>query len=464
MVRVTGFAILLIAIFSYNAKAQQFIGINSSTYTSIQNIPYNPTWVNSSSSGIEINAFSFSTLFGTNAYLFDKEWVLSSGFPTSGTTPTDYSKDNNSRGRKHLWGNVDIMGPSVSFQYKKEHHIGLYSRMRLIVRGGGIENSNFQLLGKNDIDDNTQETIGINNSGFSLHAFSEVGVTYGRVLRNDYYNVLKAGITVKYLMGIAAGSIYINEFKYTEYPSESLDTLGTLEGEITAKYSYNIDKYVDGDILNSTSELFNRAGKGSLGFDIGFQYEYHPNGNPNHETPYLFSIAASITDIGGISYYADTGSAVYRANIQSVNIDDYTKKNSEPFSTYFNRLVQDTLLSKANESEKFRVGLPTAFRINMDWNAEKNFNLNVNMLLNLKGNNGTIYKPAYVSYINFTPTYGNSKFKVGIPFTYIGYQTMTIGASVIAGPLYMGSGSILSSLISKRVRNFDFYAGLTLKL
>lgn len=463
MVRVIYSTIFFIAIISCSANAQQFIGIQSSTYTAIQNMPYNPAWVNNSSNGIEVNAFSFSTLFGTNAYLFDKEWVLSSDFPTKGSLSSDYTKDHN-RGKKHLWGNIDIVGPAVSFQYKKEHHIGIYSRMRSVVRGGGIENSNFQLLGQTDIDDNTQETIGINNSGFSIHTFSEIGVTYGRILRNDHYNIIRAGFTVKYLMGIAAGSIYIDKFKYTEYPSESLDTLGELDGQITAKYSYNIDKYIEGDALNDPSEWFNRAGKGSLGFDIGVQYEYHADGNPNYETPYLFSIAASITDIGGISYYADTGSAVYRANLQSVNIDDYTKKNTELFSTYFNRLVQDTLLSKANESEKFRVGLPTAFRINMDWNAEKNFNLNVNMLLNLKGNNGTIYKPAYVSYINFTPTYGNSKFKVGIPFTYIGYQTMTIGANVIAGPLYLGSGSILSSLISKRVRNFDFYAGLTLKL
>ncbi len=463
MVRVIHLTVLLIAIISYSANAQQFIGIQSSTYTAIQNMPYNPAWVNNSANGIEVNALSISTLFGTNAYLFNKEWVLSSDFPTKGSSSSDYTKDHN-KGKKHIWGNVDIMGPAVSFQYKKEHHIGLYSRMRLLVRGGGVENTNFQLLGKTDLNDITQETIDINNSGFSIHAFSEIGVTYGRVLRNDYYNIVKAGITIKYLMGIAAGSIYIDEFKFVEYPSESLDTLGQLNGQITAKYSYNIDKYIEGDAMNNPSEWFNRAGKGSLGFDIGVQYEYHPNGNPNYETPYLFSIAASITDIGGVRYYADTGSAVYRANFQSVSVDDYTKKNTELFSTYFNRLVQDTLLSKSDESEKFGVGLPTAFRLNMDWNAEKNFNLNVNMLLNLKGNNGTIYKPAYVSYINFTPTYGGNKFKVGIPFTFIGYQTMSIGTSIIAGPLYIGSGSIVSSLISKRIRNFDLYAGLTLKL
>lgn len=463
MVRVICFTTLLVTVLNNYTNAQQFIGINSSTYTAIQNMPSNPAWVNNSANGIEVNAISLSTLFGTNAYLFNKDWILSSDFPTKGSSSSDYTKDHN-RGKKHLWGNVDIIGPAVSFQYKKEHHIGIYSRMRLIVRGGGVENSNFQLLGKTEADNTTQETISINNSGFSLHAFSEIGVTYGRVLRNDHYNIFKAGVTVKYVMGIAAGSIYIDKLKYTEYPSESLDTLGELEGQITAKYSYNIDKYIEGDAMNNPSEWFNRAGKGSLGFDIGVQYEYHPNGNPNYETPYLFSIAASITDIGGINYYADTGSAVYKANIQSVSVDDYTKKNTELFSTYFNRLVQDTLLSKTDESEKFSVGLPTAFRLNMDWNAEKNFNINVNMLMNLKGSNGTIYKPAYVSYLNITPTYGNDKYKVGIPFTFIGYQTMSIGASVIAGPLYIGSGSILSSLISKRIRNFDLYAGLTLKL
>lgn len=454
---------VLLCVLTPLAHAQQFLGSNSSTYTAVQNVPYNPAWVNNAANGIEVNTFSFSALFGTNAYLFSKDWLFSSDFPNKTNSSSDLRKDHN-RGKKHIWGNIDILGPSVSFQYKKVHNIGVYSRMRTIVRGGGIENTDFQLLGKNNLTNISQETIAINNSGFTIHSFSEIGITYGRELYNDYYQVLKAGVTVKYLMGGAAGSIYIDKFNYTEYASENFDTLGTLDGQITAKYSYNIDDYINGSVNRDPSKWFNRAGKGSLGFDIGAQYEYHPDGNPNNETPYTFSIAASITDIGGITYYADTGSAVYKANVRNVTADDYTKKNNELFSTYFNRLVQDTLLTKTDESEKFSVGLPTAFRLNADWNAEQNFNISINMLLNMKGNNGTVYKPSYVSYFNITPTYGSAKIKIGLPFTYIGYQTLTIGTNVIAGPFYIGSGSIISSLISKKVRNFDLYAGLTLKL
>lgn len=450
---------VIISTLSFKSIAQQFIGINSSTYTAIQNMPYNPAWVNNSASGVEVNLLSFSSLFGTNAYLFSKDWLLSGQFPNKGVSGTDYYKDNND-GKKHVWGNMDIVGPAVSFTYKKDHHIGVYSRMRVLARGGGIENTDFQILGKQNLTEITTDKLAIKNSGFSVHSFSEIGVTYGRELRNDYYNIFRAGVTIKYLMGIAAGSVYIDNLEYQEYTSEHPDTLGSIKGQITAKYSYNIDDYIN----NSVGNWFNRAGKGGLGFDLGVQYEYHLNGNPNYETPYLFSIAASITDIGAISYYADTGSAVYNANVKAAYLDSYTKQNNEVFSTYFNRLVQDSLLTKSSESEKFKVSLPTAFRLNIDWNAEEHFNLNVNMLLNLKGNNGTIYKPAYVSYVNVTPTYGNKTYKVGLPFTFIGYENMTIGASIIAGPLYIGSGSILSSLITQRVRNFDVYAGLTLKL
>src|SRR5690606_23592927 len=130
-------------------------------------------------------------------------------------------------------------------------------------------------------------------------------------------------------------------------------------------YTHNIGAYVDNNFQNDITSWFQRAGKSGLGLDIGVQYEYHPEGNPNYPTPYTYRVAASITDLGGIGYVADTGSGRYDLNIQ--NIDSSIDKISyEGVNEYMMRMETDSLTGKGEKAEKFRMGLPTAFRLNAD--------------------------------------------------------------------------------------------------
>ena len=109
------------------------------------------------------------------------------------------------------------------------------------------------------------------------------------------------------------------------------------------------------------------------------------------------------------------------------------------------------------------MGLPTALRINTDWVANTKFNIAVNALLNLKGNGGNIYRPAYVNYLNVTPSYGNRRYSVSMPCTYYGKQTLTVGAAFRYGPFYIGSSSLISNILPKKLRGADVYMGLILK-
>jgi hypothetical protein len=118
------------------------------------------------------------------------------------------------------------------------------------------------------------------------------------------------------------------------------------------------------------------------------------------------------------------------------------------------------LITQTDSSKSFRVGLPTAFRFNADFNISSNFWLGVNLLLNLRGNNGDIYRPAYVNMLNLTPRYEKGWFMIGLPFSYWGYQTYSAGVILRVGPLYVGSTSIISTLLGNRIRYADAYAGL----
>lgn len=437
-----------------NGYTQQFVGLTTNTYSAIQQVPYNPAWVNNAANGTELGLFAVSILAGNNAYSFSKDM---GGELEVGVNLIKDRTEN----RKHVWQNLDILGPAVSFNVREKHNIGVYTRMRELLRAGNLPFPVFNLIGMQNLPATAFFTdLDINRSGVSIHAFGEVGISYGRELKNDDYHILKGGATVKYIMGFAAASIYADNFNIV---LKNGDTMLSVEGEVTPVYSYNVNPYAATQPFQNIGSFMERAGTGGLGLDIGVQYEYHPDGTPNYETPYKYSIAASLTDLGSAGYYADSGSGVYKLVGREQNFQTFKKLGNEEIGPYLNRLMTDTIITRKDAMQKFRMGLPTALRINTDWVANTNFNIQVNAMLNLRGNGGNIYRPAYVSYLNVTPAYGNRRYSVSMPVTFYGRQTLTVGTAFRYGAFYIGSSSLISNILPKKLKNADFYMGLTLK-
>ncbi|MCB0700278.1 MAG: hypothetical protein H6551_04165 [Chitinophagales bacterium] len=449
---------IILLLINQHGLAQQFIGLNTTKYAGIQHMATNPAWVNTCDKGTEVMLFSANVLAGTNAYSVRKKFVFE-GFNGQGLPGVDYFPDEQ-RYQKHLWANLEINGPAFSTTYKDVHHVGMFTRVRQLYRAGNITSSEFLLIGNKVPEIYNGQNVDFKKAGFTTHTFAEVGFTYGQTIRDDNYHIARVGVSLKYLMGFVAGSIYTESLQYQQ---KSADSIGYIKGDLTILYTHNMNSFIDANVQNDITGWFQRAGRWGLGLDIGGQYEYHPDGNPNKETPYLFSIAASITDIGSIGYVADTGSGTYELNIANIDTAQFLKRY-EDIDQYLIRLQQDTAINAHNGdiAQKFRVGLPTAFRLNIDYNATDKLNFAVNILLNMRGSR-KLYKPAYVSYFNFTPSYGGKNFKVGLPFSVIGYQTFAIGTVLQVGPFYMGSTSVLSMLMSSRLRNIDGYVGFAYK-
>ena len=440
--------------------AQQFAGTSGLYQPGVSQVPFNPAWVTSANSGLEINLFAASAMAGTNAYVFNTDW-MSGGMSGGAAEGKDYQRNFRSRKNRHMWGNIDVIGPSIAIPYRNNASIGIYTRFRQIVRGGNIDPKSFLLIGGIDPSASFPDTFRFDKAGFSTHVFGELGFSYGKVLSNDYYNIWKGGVTIKYLSGMAAGSLYSPA---TELVMNTPDSLNVLKGDITALYSENIEPFIDNDFSNDFSSWFDKGGKGGIGFDIGVQYEYHPAGDPNQETPYLFRISASITDIGSIGYKADTTGGIYSLNARNRHYQQLIKKEEESFQSYYDRLAADSIAIRKDSLTDFRMGLPTALRLNGDVNIGGAFWMAANILLNMRGDNGDAYRPAYVSMLNVTPRFENKWVMVGVPFTFWGYESLSAGLSLRAGPLFLGSTSLFSSLLGKNIRNLDAYAGLSFRL
>ncbi len=450
---------LFLVILPFKLVGQQFIGSSNNVFPNVRQIAINPAYTASALDGTEVHLFSFSALAGTNAYRFSKEFA-SGNFSGNGLEGVDYFRD--TRGaNKHVWGNVDIMGPAVSFKVNESVAIGGYMRLRSIFRGGNLSPEGFSFIGKRD-PETTIKSAKFTGAGYTTHTFSEIGFSYGRLLGNDFYHVFRGGFNIKYLMGMSAGTIYSDNAVI--HAGSAPGVIDSLKGDVHVAFTPGIKKFVNGDVMGQTAAWFQKNGRGGLGVDLGFQYEYHPDGNPNIRTPYKLSLAVSITDIGSIRYPADTGSATYKMQLEDISGSRLVAAAETPYWQYFGRQTEDSMVLKEREITSFSVGLPTAFRVNLDWNMGGNLYLQTHLMFNLRGNGDGLYNPGYVSMLNFTPRYQHSVFSVALPFTFIGYQMLTVGAAIHLGPFYMGSSSLISTIMAKQINSLDGYAGIVIPL
>lgn len=437
------------------ASAQQLIGLTTNNYVAVNQLQLNPAYVNNARFAPEFNLFTVSALAGNNMYSVSGQWLLS-GAKTDATLGKEYMELGTSKNKK-AWVNLDITGPAFSFTYKKQYQFGLYTRFRTIANAGNIPTKATNVYTSDSTStENWHHSLEFSKIGASAHAFGEVGITIGKMLHEDDMYKVSGGITIKYLIGYAAIDLYSKKLAY----SRSGDSIFNASGDIAAMYTFNATP-------NGTGDLSQRAGKGGLGFDIGVQYHYFPNGDPNKEIPYKLSIAASITDIGSVGYVADAGSGKYEFNSGKSYVHDYemlSSDNNEPYY-YLSRLTTQKILYKNDKIEKFRIGLPTAFRLNADYNVGGGLYLSANTLINLRGNSSTVYRPQYISYLNVTPRMEIYKsIKVGLPFSLLRYRDLTMGTILYLGPLYVGSTTVLTSiLMSKQFKDIDIYAGMGIR-
>lgn len=418
-------------------------------------LPSNPALVNNALTGAEINLVSVNALAGNNAYQVSGSWLMKADFETEAREGYDYSKMSNGQ-RKKAWANVDIMGPAASFSIKKQYQFGIYTRFRAIVNAGNITNEQFNVYTNENDPKYYNHTFDFKKVGASAHAFGEIGITYGKMLRDDEYYKFGIGVTLKYLVGYAAINAYAGDLTYQRLGDSAIYA----KGDLTTLYTYNT-------VPGQSADLAQRAGRGGLGLDIGLQYAFHPDYDPNKPTSkYLYKVGVSITDIGSVGYVCDAGSAAYTVNAGKTNFNDLelVDQDQQEYSYYLNRQLESKRLTVKDKGEKFRIGLPTAFRANLDYNLGGGLFVSVNTLLNMKGSNGTIYRPGYVSYLNITPRIDGNFFKFGLPITLMRYRSLNMGAIAYMGPLFVGSNTLLSAITGQNISNIDVYTGLAIKL
>jgi outer membrane protein OmpA-like peptidoglycan-associated protein len=270
-------------------------------------------------------------------------------------------------------------------------------------------------------------------------------------MQNDH-SLFKVGITGKYISGISYGSLSTGQVNVNIDPS---NTIFNLQADVNARYSSNLDNLGNGGSIKDA--LTKQTGKG-WGLDVGMVYEWRPTADA-----YKLRLGLSLTDLGSVNYNNSPNGKIYTVTADGHNTSELQKVSNETFDQYFNRLQTAGLVTSKGNSSKINAKLPTAVHLNGDYNIYKKLYINADVMINTVANTNQV-TPNYVTNFTVTPRLEKKWFSIYSPVSYNANGQLAWGAGARMGPLFIGSGSVLSSLFKNRIQHADVHIGLTIPI
>ena len=147
----------------------------------------------------------------------------------------------------------------------------------------------------------------------------------------------------------------------------------------------------------------------------------------------------------------------------AIMLGEFQKQDGETYDQYINRLKTSGLIVPKGTASQLKVTLPTAVHVNLDWHVYRRIFLDGDLLLNMVSNTNLI-SPNYVTTFTMTPRMEKKWMSIYSPLSYNANGLFSWGAGVRFGPVFAGSGTVLSSLLHNRIAAADFHVGLTIPI
>lgn len=447
------FLTILVATISFYSSSQSFIGYLSDNYSGVNKVVLNPADIVNSPHSVDVNLLGAS-VFGSNNYY---------GINILDATKDGYSFDLESK--KHPLNdnrfsvNVDVLGPAVSFNLSPKSALAVFTRARAFVNLNEIDGASIA-----SIDDDTTESFNVTEGNFSIlsHAWTEIGVSFAHEIIDEDEHIIKGGLSLKYMQG--RGSAYAVGDNFNLIFDEVGIDLGGGNATGSINTSGNI-QYARFDEFDGDDYDYERPENADgFGVDFGVTYEWKPNKYSNvspdpdsntkqvkQKSNYKLKLGLSVTDIGYINY-KDGVKEAYNITNTNVSEDDFLDAND--LSEFLNNFY-----SKTDTATGYIVDLPTALHFNADWNFNNKFYLNLNTDFSLIPKN-RITANRITNIVSLTPRFESKWFGFYVPLSIVQNNGFRMGAGLRAGPLYIGSGTLVSAITSDNNRGADVFAGL----
>ncbi|HJR99419.1 MAG TPA: DUF5723 family protein [Flavobacterium sp.] len=432
-----------------SANAQSYFGYVHDNYAGVQGVLSNPASIADSRFKADINLFSISSSVTNDLYgvkIFD---VLKDGYDFDLEAKKSFSNANNAA------FNADVMGPSVMFNIAPKHTLAIFTRARAFVNVVDVNGNVVNELSK-DINDRTDFNYAVGSPNAVGNSWGEFGVSYAAVLYQKGQHFLKGGITAKYLQGVANYHLQGNNINMDFNENALFPQLSTYETTGSAIYGSSQDFADNSDLdINAKSRGF--------GVDLGLVYEWRPEYTADRAdindlkevNKYKLRVGFSVTDLGSLKY--DEG---IRRNYDlnaTITQDDYDNADN------FDEFLEDNYSFTAVNGT-VRGYLPTALHADVDWNVYKKF------YLNATGDLGVVSKTklnqsSIANRVSLTPRYETKWFSAYLPISYMDYSKQAqVGLGLRTGVFFIGSGSILSNVVSKSSKAADIHLGVKIPI
>jgi hypothetical protein len=452
---------LLVCSFS-SVYAQDFAGYRTGKYTGVNGAFFNPASIVGTPYRFDLNLASVSAIIGNDQAKFTLK-------DFKGDNLDDQIFGSNARSANGL-ANISANLPSFMFNVNPKTSLAVTSRARVFAN---LNNINGKLIKKitEDFSNDPELPYTLNsqdNMVLNVNGWTEFGVAIARELSNKNGQKFKAGITVKYLAGVANGYMNINKLN------------GSLNADFVAQDAYLANTtgtlglgFSGVNISNlSASDLTKFNGSG-VGADLGFIYEWtKPEPKESDSTRikilkpkdrgYKLRIGVSLLDVGSIGFTRDVqrsgayniqidgSERYYFSNLKNIDVDNFNQKfGSQP--QYFTPVAGST-------SGKYSVSLPTTIQLDADYRVGKMFFLNASGQIALSDNKTQSYNAKPYSSVTITPRIETSAFGIFLPMNYNELTEINLGIGFRAGPLFVGSGSLITAL--EESKQADLYFGL----
>ncbi|MGK2863658.1 MAG: DUF5723 family protein [Chitinophagaceae bacterium] len=460
------FLILTLFVLSQTLSAQDFPGYRTGNYTGVNGVFFNPANIADSRYRWDVNLFSLNTSVGNNQASFKLK--------TIGETFKGDSIANqfigNQPGASSGIVNATILGPSFMLNTDKKSAIAFTSRARVMMNATDIDG---KLAGK-IMDDFSENDPGLpysinsdKNMRVSLNTWTEFGLSYARVIKDEGKHFLKGGITLKYLAGVANGYMNIASLKAT-INQDPLDFDAYLNNS-SGRLELGIGGVNLADFDASKLTSFQSTG---FGTDIGFVYEFRPdhekykldnNDWRRNLNKYKFKIGMALLDIGTIKYDRDMQrSGAYDVHItgaEKLYLSQLSEVAADSLKSFFDNNPQYFTAATGGNNKNYQVGLPATLHIDADYHFHHGFYVNLSGQLSLVNTKNKPYNSQYYSSFSLVPRYEGRAFGIYLPVSYNKLTELNAGISLRSGPFFIGSGSILTAIMSHS-KQADVYMGL----
>ncbi|HLX93872.1 MAG TPA: DUF5723 family protein [Puia sp.] len=439
-------SVLVAGLFIFKAQSQnQFEGIRSSNYLGVKSVFFNPANIADNAYRWDANLFSVNAGVGDYNVSFNLHNLQSKmGNQTDSIMFGSKSK------AASAYAGIDILGPGFMIALNKKTTFAFTTRARVMANIHDVDGKLINAIQSQNNSNLPFTLASAGNQSIALNGWTEFGGSLGRVLVEEGNHFLKGGITLKYLAGFSNGYIHLNNIS------------GTVNSDVNGNYLTSAGGTVQlgeggADLTNlKGSSLLQFKGSGA-GADLGVVYEFRRTS----ATHYKLKFSLALLDIGSIHYHANPNyTAGYTVNVpngQKFYLNNL--KDSSSISSIKNYLDQSPYfqnISTANGS--YGVGLPTTLVGSADMNVVSKFYLNLDTRLNLHGYN-KFASPYYQNNFTLTPRYEGKYFGAYLPLNINSLTGFNAGVAFRMGPFFLGSGSVLTSLLGTS-RQADFYFGV----